>query len=53
MIISVAVIVIVIACSAGGFGGLCFAAILDSLQIGKIGARMTECRRGWGAGKEK
>jgi len=31
----------------------CFAAILDSLQTGRIGARMTECRRGWGAGKEK
>ena len=27
----------------------CFAAILDSLQTGRIGARMTECRRGWGA----
>ena len=26
----------------------CFAAILDSLQTGRIGARMTECRRGWG-----
>ena len=31
----------------------CFAAILDSLQTGRIGTRMTECRRGWGAGKEK
>ena len=30
----------------------CFAAILDSLQTGRIGARMTDCRRGWGAGKE-
>ena len=26
----------------------CFAAISDSLQTERIGARMTECRRGWG-----
>ena len=30
-----------------------FAAILDSLQTGRIGARMTECRRGGGRGREK
>ena len=30
-----------------------FAAILDSLQTGRIGARMTECRRGGGRGGEK
>ena len=29
-----------------------FAAILDSLQTGRIGARMTECRRGGGGGGE-
>ena len=29
-----------------------FAAILDSLQTGRIGARMTECRRGGGQGRE-
>ena len=30
----------------------CFAAILDSLQTGRIGARMTECRRGGRRGRE-
>ena len=41
-----------LACSAGGFGGFhlsafeCLAAILDSLQIGRIGARMREYRIG-------
>ena len=29
-----------------------FAAILDSLQTGRIGARKTECRRGGGRGRE-
>ena len=31
----------------------CFAAILDSLQTGRIGARMRECQRGWGGGERK
>ena len=44
-----------IACNAGGFGGfylsifrVSLASILDSLQTGRIGARMTECRKGGG-----
>ena len=29
-----------------------FAAILDSLQTARIGAKMTECRREWGRGRK-